>query len=129
MTSPPRYKRNEIVPRLAPNLRRAALQMPTAGRESKRNSLPSTRSSRTCIDGSPVVRASAARNLAIVMDEQIPTLTCPECGVLLRDGTDALVCPEHGTIEPYPDVQMPPAFEGPDLDELRQQPSPRSHDI
>jgi uncharacterized Zn finger protein (UPF0148 family) len=53
------------------------------------------------------------------MDDPIPSLTCPHDGVLLRDDDGAISCPECGYAIPAPRVEMPPEFDGPDLDERR----------
>lgn len=39
------------------------------------------------------------------MDGIPDPLTCPDCGILLRDGETGLECPEHGLVEPYPDIK------------------------
>lgn len=41
------------------------------------------------------------------MDGLPDPLTCPDCGILLRDGETGLECPEHGLVEPYPAIERP----------------------
>lgn len=41
------------------------------------------------------------------MDGIPDPLTCPDCGIVLRDGETGLECPLCGRVEPYPDIKRP----------------------
>lgn len=41
------------------------------------------------------------------MDGLPDPLTCPDCGILLRDGNTGLECPLCGRVEPYDAIERP----------------------
>lgn len=46
------------------------------------------------------------------MDNLPDLITCPGCGILLRDGINGLECPSCGHTEPYDDVKRPGDADG-----------------
>ncbi|HWU30508.1 MAG TPA: hypothetical protein VN041_15610 [Microbacterium sp.] len=44
---------------------------------------------------------------------------CPDDGILMRDIPGGWVCPHCGHVQQAQDVEMPPEFDGPDLDQRR----------
>lgn len=48
-------------------------------------------------------------------DPSFDAATCSECGIVLRETPNSLRCPACGWTVHYPDVDMPPEFEGPSI--------------
>jgi len=48
-----------------------------------------------------------------------PMPRCPDDGILMRDIPGGWVCPHCGHVQQAQDVEMPPEFDGPDLDQRR----------
>ena len=48
-------------------------------------------------------------------DPAFNAVTCPDCGVALREAVDAFLCPECGWALRYLDAEAPPEFNGPTI--------------